>query len=273
MLQTMRLFPYPDGLMAQSKSIQTLKFSEAKREFVIRVCYWLHSELDNEINNAFPNLRLFRSGLGWKMHHFMHRLEKSDQLTMAKAMVKRNPDYLEVSGEAMTAEESELLDSFYRFASHPSNAAADIQSRRLAGEKIKLASKRKLRKVAVAKFIDAFGPRCFDMKLGEEWDPLFHMRCCGWIISTQLYFGRQQPQINYRHMIVSETRIAHPQNPQITGPAMTLHPGVSWLVNQWDDLLEEDVEAACNALIKHAGSFFDVAPRLLAGLEFDKTVP
>lgn len=110
------------------------------------------------------------------------------------------------------------------------------------------------------------------MKLGEEWDPVFQMKCCGWIVSTQLTFGRRQPVLTYRHMIVSETRIAHPQNPQITGPAMTLHPGVSWLVTQWEDIVEGDLDAVCNALIKHAGYFFGVAPRLLAGLEFDKMV-
>ena len=57
-------------------------------------------------------------------------------------------------------------------------------------------------------------------------------------------------------MIVSETRIVHPQNAQITGPAMTLSPGVVWLVNQWDDIVEEDVDPVCNALVKHAGFFF-----------------
>jgi hypothetical protein len=113
----------------------------------------------------------------------------------------------------------------------------------------------------------------FDMNLGEEWDPLFHMKCCGWVVLTQLYFGRSQPLIDCRHMIVSETRIAHPQDPEITGPAMTLSPGVGWLENQWDDIVEDDVDPVCNALVKHAGFCFEAAPRLLAGLEFEKIVP
>lgn len=233
-----------------------MTLSEAKREFEIRVCYWLHAELKTEISNLFPNLRLFRSGYGWQLHHFMQKLEPSDRFTLANAMVKRDPTYLEASGETMTEEEKALWDSFRQFFNEPSGLEVEIQLRKQAGEKIKLPSKRKLRKAAVSKFVEAFGSQCFDMNLGEEWDPLFHMKCCGWVISTQLYFGRSQPLIDCRHMVVSETRIAHPQDPEITGPAMTLSLGVGWLANQWEHIVEDDMEPACNALVRHAGFFF-----------------
>jgi hypothetical protein len=203
----------------------------------------------------------------------MQKLESSDQLALANAMVKRNPTYLKASGKTMTTEERVLWDSFEQFFREPSSLQVEIQARRQAGEKIKMASKGKLRKAAVSKFVETFGSQCCDMKLGEEWDPLFQMKCCGWIVSTQLTFGRRQPVLAYRHMIVSETRISHPQNPEITGPAMALSPGAAWLVNQWEDIAEDDMDSVCNALIKHNGFFFEAAPRLLAGLEFDKIVP
>ena len=207
------------------------------------------------------------------MRQFMQHLEHGDQLALARAILKRwHSADLNALGEEISEQEQRLLESFDQFASKPSGLEAEIQSRNQAGEKIRLASKGKLRKAAVSKFVEAFGSQCFDMNLGEEWDPLFQMKCCGWIISTQLTFGRSRPVLSYRHMVVSETRIAHPQNPQITGPAMTLSPGVAWLVNQWEDILEEDVQTACDGLVRHAGYFFEVAPRLLAGLEFDKIV-
>src|SRR6186713_1112279 len=173
----------------------------------------------------------------------------------------------------MTPEEQVLLDSYYQYMVGPSSLEAEIELRRLAGEKIKLASKRQLRKAAVAKYLEAFGSQCVDMKLGEEWDPLFDMKCCGWIISTQLYFGRQKPIVSYRHRIISEARITHPENPEITGPAMTLSRSVAWLVNQWEDVFPEEVDAVCSELVKQSGWFFEVAPRLLSGLECDKLVP
>ena len=242
-----------------------VKLTDAKREFTVRSCYWLRSEMEKEIKSGFPNLRLFKSGYGWQLHHFMQKLPPSNRLTLANAMVKRNSTYLEASGEVMTAEEKESWDAFDQFLWVYAG-----QSRRQAGEKGKFASKRTLRKAAVSKFVKAFGPQCFDMKLGEEWDPLFQMRCCGWVITTQLYFGRQQPVVEYRHMIVSESRIAHAENPEITGPAMMLDPDGAWIVNRWVEVMNDEVEAVCSALIKHVGFFLEVAPKLLKGLEFEK---
>jgi hypothetical protein len=201
----------------------------------------------------------------------MHKLERADQLILAHARCKRGSAYLEDSGEQLSAKENELLDLFDQFVSQPSSLEIELQSRRLAGETVKMASKGKLRKATVSKFIEAFGSTCVEMKLGAEWDPLFQMKCCGWIIATQLTFGRHRPLVNYRHMIVSETRVAHPQNSEIIGPALTLSPGVAWLVNRWEDILEEDVDTLCNALVKQAGYFFNVAPRLLAGLDCEQT--
>lgn len=247
-----------------------MTLEEAKREFQIRSYYWYVSEFEKEIRESFPKLRLFKSGYGWQMHIFMQKLEPRDQLILAHARCKRGSVYLEASGEKMTSEETELLDRFEQFVREPTWMETEIRLRKDAGEKIKLIAKSKLRKAAVAKFVEAFGSQCFDMKLGAERDPQFHMKICGWIVFTQLAFGRSQAVLTYRHSVVSETRIAHPQNPQITGPAMTLSPGFAWLVNQWEDILEEDVDATCNALVKHADCFFSAAPQLLAGLQFDK---
>ncbi len=247
-----------------------MTLEEAKREFEIRVYHWWVSEFEREIGDSFPKLRLFKSGYGWQLYSFMRKLEPRDQLILAHARCKSGSTYLEASGEKMTERETELLNLFEQFVREPAWMETEIRLRKEAGEKIKLISKAKLRKAVVAKFVEAFGMQCFDMKLGAEWDPLFQMKICGWIVSTQLTFGRSQAVLTYWHKIVSETRISHPQNPQLTGPAMTLSPGIAWLVNRWDDILEEDVDSTCNVLVRHADSFLSVAPRLLAGIEFDK---
>jgi hypothetical protein len=249
-------------------------FSYAKHEFEIRRYYWSISEFEKEIANSFPNLCLFKSGFGWQINHFMQQLELSDRLTLAHAIVKRwHSTEMKDLGEVITDEEKRLLESFDQLTSKPTSLDAEIQSRKQAGAKIRFASKRNLRKALVAKFIEAFGPQCVEMKISEEWDPLFQMKYCGWIVSTQLSFGHRQGLASYRHIIASETRIQHPQNPKITGPAMTLVPGVAWLVNRWEDLMDSDVESAGNAVIKHCRFFFEAAPKLLKGLEFDKIEP
>ncbi len=163
---------------------------------------------------------------------------------------------------------SSQLDAIFR--SVPPTFEEQIAARKQTGEKVKFVSKSKLRKAMVAKFIEAFGPQCVKMQIGLEWDPLFYMRCCGWFVVTQLWFGRQQSLISCRHIVESETRIQHPQNPKITGPAMTLTPAIAWPCSgQWEHLMDGDVELACNAAIKHCGYLFEAAPRLLKGLEFE----
>jgi hypothetical protein len=48
----------------------------------------------------------------------------------------------------------------------------------------------------------------------------------------------------------------------------------SWLgitgATRWKYLVNEDVEAACEVAMKFCGHFFEIAPKLLKGLEFDK---
>ena len=251
-----------------------MHLTEAKREFEIRRYYWSVSEFEKEIKSSFPNLRLFKSGFGWKIHRFMQGLELSDQLTLAHGILK-NWHSTEVKNltEVISEEEKSLAESFRQFASLPSSLEVEIQSRKQAGEKIKLASKRKLRKAAVSMFVETFGSRCVAIKIGEEWDPQFHMKCCGWIINTQLVFGRPQGLVDYGHMVESEARTQHPQYPQYTFAAVTLSSGVAWLENRWEDVMEGDVEATCNAVIKFCGYFFEAAPKLLKGLEFDKIEP
>jgi hypothetical protein len=198
-----------------------MMLSAAKREFKKRCHLWWASEFEKEINCAFPNLRLFKSGFGWKMYHFMTRLDVEEQLALARGLLRRwQVENLADLHKQLSDCEKTLLEAFDRFALEPTSFEVEMRLRNEAGENIKLASKRKLRKVAVSQFTDAFGSQCFEMNLGQEWDPLFHMRCCGWVISTQLTFGRRTPLINYRHMIASETRITLPYYSQMGSPSL-----------------------------------------------------
>jgi hypothetical protein len=255
------------------QKISKMKFSEAKKEFEKRFYSWSISEFDKEIGSSFPNLGLFKTGFKWQIHQFMQRLEPDDQSAFGHAMVKRwNSETTKALGESLTDRESSLLEQFddeFRF--QPSRLESELDARRRAGEKIKFASKGKLRKAMVAKFVEAFGSQCVKMQIGPEWDPLFYMRRSGWLVVTQLWFGRQQGLISHRHSIESETRIQHPQNPEITGPTMELVPGIVWPCSgQWEYLLDSEIEPAVNAAIIHCGYFFDAVPKLLKGLEFDK---
>jgi hypothetical protein len=205
---------------------------KAQLEFQIRVTYWFASELEKELREGFPNFGSFSSGFGWRLRHFFEGLPGRDQLILASALTKRSPEYLRETGETMSKEESVLLQSFDRLHVQPTKRDNEIERAKENGEKIPLASKANLRRVAVEKFISAYGQKCTDMKTSKEWDPLFSMRCFGWLARTQLVFGRSRGLMSYRIIIESENRITNPECDQISVAETTLTPGFAWLVNR-----------------------------------------
>jgi hypothetical protein len=87
-----------------------MRLSEAEHEFGIRMYYWHVSEFEKEINNSFPNFRLFKSGTGWKVYHFMQQLKPSDQLKLAHARLKiAYSKEAEELGAEITEEEKSLV--------------------------------------------------------------------------------------------------------------------------------------------------------------------
>lgn len=245
-----------------------MTLSEAKHEFGIRMYYWLLSEYEKEIKNAFPNLRLFKSGSGWKLYHFMQRLKASEQMMLAQARLNmRCSKEMKELGVVITEEGKKLAESFGEFEWQPSSREFDFASRKRAGEKIKFANKRKLRKTMVSKFIEAYGSQCVDMRISQEWDPQFHMRCCGWIINTRLVL--KSGVAEYVHVIESEAKVPHRNFPQIAVPAVELSGG-AWLECRWYDILDDEVEAVSGEVVKIAGFFFEAAPRLLKGIEYER---
>lgn len=244
--------------------------SQAKREFEIRCYYWHVAEFEKEIASDYPNLRQFKSGVGWKLYHFARRLDPPSQLGFAHAKLKRGSTYLKESSEILTEEENRILHSFNEFVLQPSSRELEILEAKKTGAKVKLASKTKLRKTVIAKMLKSFGSKCVDTKLNNEWDPQFHTKCCGWIVNTQIVVGRPPGILWYRHMVESEKRLDHPSYPQFKFPTLTLSSGVAWLENRWEDVLDEEIEAVSEALVKHVGFFYEVAPKLLKGLEFDR---
>jgi hypothetical protein len=100
----------------------------------------------------------------------------------------------------------------------------------------------------------------------------FRRKFAGWIVSTDFTFGRQESLISYKHAIVSEDVIHHPDNTEITAPALWL-TFFSWIgisPMEWEYLLPEDVEPACDSIVELCRQAFDVLPKLLQGIERDK---
>src|ERR1035437_5763871 len=86
-----------------------MNFSKAQQEFQVRYYLWATSEWEKEINESLPNLRSFKSGTIWKTYQFMRLLDKNEQLTLARGLLKRfHPDAVKILGESCSPEEETL---------------------------------------------------------------------------------------------------------------------------------------------------------------------
>jgi hypothetical protein len=256
-----------------------MTFSEAKREFDIRYYLWATSEFEKEIEQSFPTLRLFKSGGPWKTHQFMLKLPKGDQLILAHSLLKRfHPNAVKSLGETCSIEEASLLSRRDAPISNIVSVGEEIRARKNAGEPVKLASKRKLRKVVTAQFKAAFGSECIDLARADEDDEVlrFKMKRAGWFVTTSFYFGRSKPVLNFMHGIASEEPLIYRPGigPMVIGAMMSFNSclGIA-SQTEWHYLTDEEVEPACAAVLKLCAVFFDVLPKLLKGLECETVVP
>lgn len=253
-----------------------MTISEGTQEFQIRYYYWAASEFEREIGESFPILRTFKNGPIREAYQFMQQIAKNEQLTLAKSLLKRtHPKATKILGEKLSDEENSLLNKFDNFRSQ-FHVPVGIDP---SGQKIKYVSKNKLRKAIEISFTKAYGSRCVKILTTEEgWDPFFEMKFAGWIVSTSFSFGRYQSMISYQHSIGSEAKVPIQEYPpecwpptlRLGGSLGLLSTGLGIAQPQWLSLKKEDVDQACDTVIKCCGHFFEAVPRLLKGLEFEK---
>jgi len=259
-----------------------MTFPKAKQEFDTRYYLWAKSEFEQEIETSFPTLQMFTTGPAWQLYQFMQRLDRQQQLTLANSLIKRfHPDAVKALAEICSAEEELLRRSLDRFRQDAaSNVELEVDARRRAGERVRFMSKRKLLNVTAQRFRDSFGSQCVESDRVLARDPSLQFQTTGpggWIISTHFWFGRGESLIDYSHAIFSELTFEHhgPKGPYTANLVIgSLISVCSWLgicsQTQWEYLTDdEEVGHACDAVIKFCGRFFEVAPKILKGLEVD----
>ena len=185
-------------------------------------------------------------------------------------------DLIRIAGEACLIDENSLqarLDDL--FCNIPSPFEEQIAARKQAGEKIKFASKRKLLRLMAEKFESAFGDQCVgsDRQLDVDSFLFFERKCCGWVIKTDFWFGRGETLLECGHLILSEEVVEHRRQKPDGGEGcffQHLKLGLNLYNAVWNSLMTEDLELACDAAIKYCAHFFEVLPKLLNGLEYEK---
>jgi hypothetical protein len=213
------------------------------------------------------------------LYRSVQRLEKEKDFVQARMLRQRiQPDAARVAGSD-SENEDELwsrLDAV--FEPIPPTFDEEIAARELAGEKVEFVNKRALMKVMKAKYLHVFDgqspePYAADGEPGFA----FKTRCCGWILTTSFDFGRQEDWIEYSHDIESEDMFVQRSPRGKCQEFLRIGRNVSfcsWMgidaVTQWRQITNNEVELSCGGAIKFCQQFFDIAPKLLKGLEFDK---
>jgi hypothetical protein len=253
-------------------------FSEAKKQFDVRYYLWATSEFQREIGESFPVLRSFKAGSAWKTYQFMQQLSKEDQWLLAKSLLKRfHPNAVEALGDMCSTDEESLRSRRDVAFSNIVSFGDEIRAKKNAGELIKLASQRRLRKVMATKFVAAFGNECMELVFAEEQDDLrFKMKRAGWVVNTFFDFGRSNAVLNYNHNIESEKSFT------CRGVEFGMGIGAMMSFNSylgiasqtsWSYLREDEVDLACAMVVKLCARFFEILPQLLKGLECEMVVP
>jgi len=214
-----------------------------------------------------------------EFYYLMRRLEKDGQVEQAHAIY-----------QAIRLDVEKLLDQSppddwrrgwrnleEMFTPIPTPLKEQIERRRLAGEKIKFASRHLLRKAIIAKFKSNF--ECYRTSStfyvgGPE--PHFEFKSCGWILSTDLSFRRDGCAIEYSHTIASENmfELKHGRGiasawvavrgASVDGIPLICRSGylslarnislLSWLgitcETEWDYISEGDIECVCESIVR-----------------------
>lgn len=168
---------------------------------------------------------------------------------------------------------SSELDAF--LGSVPQSFEEQVKARTKAGEKIKFISKKKLQKIVTQRFKDVFVNQYVECRVDEGHWSSFDIKCESWMLQTQFNFGRksghQQSVLGHWHNICSQQKSPHPAMPEVMYPVAHLCRCISWPCSwEWEYLTENDVELACDETFKYCRYFYEAAPRLLKGLEYEK---
>ena len=194
-----------------------------------------------------------------------------DHICAPHARILRNTD--STDAEFLLSE----LDAF--LGSIPQSFEEQVKAKKLAGEKVKFVSKKKLQKILTQNVNDVFGNQYEECQVDEGHWTSFDIKCGDWMLQTQFNFGRkpgyQQSVLGYWHNICSQSKTLRPAIPEygipeFMYPVAHLCRGVRWpCSSEWEYLTEEDVELACNETFKYCRRFFEAAPKLLKDLKVE----
>lgn len=197
---------------------------------------------------------------------------RGDESIKPEVLRMWNPEGNQILGPGWEQEEDlrHKLEAIYKEV--PLSRAEEIAARGYAGEKVKRAPRRNFRRTILRRFKEAFGNECLELAcVGMDPDLAFKMPCRGWLLTTHFDFsGRGDTQLEYWQNLTGPVAInRHGQVAAVTPFPLSFVTALGVGQAAWECLYDSEVEPTCEAALDLCRRFFEVAPNLLKGLDYE----
>ena len=249
-----------------------MKLQEAKSEFEIRLYYSGKAELERELSESFPSLRLCKTGGLADYRDFVSALPVDEKHRFAFSFQRwRYREALLAKGETINPDDDDVYTRLRACPRSLEKFIQELNQKKKEGEKVKFARKTTIRKQMSRHFVKAFGSRCVGLEtLVSAPELSFTIPFGNWAIATSFLWGRWESEIEYTQAVIDREKVDQYGNPSVVGYGISW---ASWLGisggTNWLYVTDNEVEPICQQVIDLCGRFFDAAPRLLKGLELD----
>jgi len=250
-----------------------------QREFNSRYYRWALKDFKREIDEDFPFLKGFKTGSPVEVLEMMSNRNRSEQLALASALVKRfHKEGVEAAGDRMTADEAAACKEYLDRVPKPHPLEVARLRKATAGEREVYTNRGKLARLVKTE-LKAAGMQVFESE-NLAGVLSYQNLVDGWQIITRVHTRERHAQLAYEHAIWSVKKVVPVtwakgtwrEGQQELWPVQ-LHNWISlvgWLGissrTEWSDLVDSDgpqVAKELGALCKH---FLHSAPELLTGL-------
>jgi hypothetical protein len=245
----------------------------------VRYYRWALQDFKREIDEDFPFLKGFKTGPPLEVLQMMSSRNRSEQLALASALVKRfHKEGLEAAGERITADEEATCKEYLSRVPRTQPLELALLSRAAAGEPGVYANRARLLRLVKGE-LKAAGMQVFESE-NLAGVLSYHNILDGWRIITRVHTRERYAQLAYEHIIWSVKKVVPVtwakgtwrEGHQELWPAQ-LHNLISiagWLGissrTQWSDLVDSDGPQVAKELVALCNHFLHAAPELLAGL-------
>lgn len=252
-----------------------MTYTEAQKEFQIRLYHWAQAAQEKEIREDFPNFRYFDEEF-LRRFIFYRSLDPDARKLLAKGLIQScHQEAVKFLGESISLESHSLMnrEESFRMRQLPGTWEGQFAPKNEADQPTK-ATRQQFKKAIRSHFRAAFGSTLLPPDpLNGKSELVFPTKCRGWIINTQIEFvGRWGLSTFQSHSIWTGKWITKEEPAVLFANCIGFglqYGGAIGIGSIRREILAENIEPTCAEIITHCRIMFDALPTLLEGLELE----